>query len=434
MRSKFILSIILILALSLPLTGALCKSQKSKVPNVQATIKVWLIDQDKKAFDDLVLNYKSSEGKSSVNFEFIEKDEDQAAYEKELIDAIAAKNGPDIALIREDWVAKHYDKLVPLSPVEDQSQDDLAKEFKDTFVNAVGEKVIYDNKVYALPIKMDTLALYYNTKHFEEANLNSAPKNWNEFVYDVKQLTKRDQFGNLTRSAVALGTSNNVDHAQDILYTLMIQNGTKMTSEDRKSATFNTSITKASGEVYYPGTNALDFYNSFANPAKETYTWNSSQPNSIRAFADGKVSMIFDYSYRQEEIYNLNPTFRFTTVAMPQIKDTSSPSTYPYFFSYAVTNNSAHSDIAWDFIKFLSRTSSSIKKDKAKEYYSGMSEGSSVFQGQPYIARTFYKSREPEKADALFQTAIKNVVGGQPLQAALDSASAEMTSILQTKG
>ena len=431
MRSKSILVVIILLVLSLPLTGALCKSQKS-ITSEPAALKVWLYDQDKKAFDDLVVDYQSDNSK--VSFEFIEKSGDQATYEKELIDAIAAKNAPDIALIREDWVAKHYDKLTPLSPVEKQTADDLTKELRDVFVTAVGEKMIYDNKVYGLPLKMDTLALYYNANHFEEANLESAPKNWNEFVYDVKKLTKRDQFGNLTRSAAALGTSNNVDHSQDILYTLMIQNGTKIVSDDHKSATFNTSITKASGEIYYPGTNALDFYNSFASPAKETYTWNNSQPSSMRAFADGKVSMIFDYSYRQEEIYNLNPTFRFNIAPMPQIKDTSNPTTYPYFFSYAVTNNSAHSDVAWDFIKYLSRVSTSIKKDKAKEAYQNMDEGSAVFAGQPYIARTFYKSREPEEIDAIFQMAIKNVVAGQPLQAALDAASAEVTSILQTKG
>lgn len=431
MRKKITLSLILVLVLSLPLTGALCKSSK-KITSEPVTLKIWLYNQDKKSFDDIVTDYQSENAK--VSFEFSEKSGDQTLYEKELIDAIAAKNGPDIAMIREDWVAEHYDKLTPLSPVEKQTADDLTKELREVFVSAVGEKMIINNKVYGLPLKMDTLALYYNTKHFEEAELESAPKNWNEFVYDVKKLTQRDQFGNLTRSAAALGTSNNVDHNQDILYTLMLQNGTKMVSDDHKSATFNTSVNKASGEIYYPGTSALDFYNSFANPAKETYTWNSSQGNSMRAFAEGKVSMIFDYSYRQEEIYNLNPTFRFVVAPLPQIKDTASPAVYPYYFSYAVTNNSAHSEVAWDFIKYLSRASTSIKKDKAKEAYQEMDEGSSVFAGQPYIARTFYKSREPEQVDAIFGTVIKNVINGQPLQAALDAASAEVTSILQHKG
>lgn len=434
MRSKFILSLILILSLSLPLTGALCQKSQSGIPNIEATIKVWLYNQDKKAFDDLVAGYKSAENKSSVTFEFMEKSGSEADYEKELIDAIAAKNGPDIAMIREDWVAKHFDKLVPLSPAKDQSQDALNQEVRDTFVTAVGEKMIYDNKVFGIPLKMDTLALYYNTKHFDEANLNQAPRNWNEFVYDVKQLTKRDQYGNLTQAAAALGTSNNIPSNAEILYTLMIQNGTRMTSDDKKSATFNTSITKASGEIYYPGTNALDFYNSFANPAKETYTWNSQMPDAVRAFVDGKVSMIFDYGYRESEIYNLNPTFRFEKAPMPQIKDTTNPSVYPYFFAYAVTNNSAHSDIAWDFVKYLSRNVSAVKKDKAKEDYQSISEGAAVFSGQPYIARTFYKSREPEEVDLIFETAIKNALAGQPLQAALDAASAEITSILQNKG
>jgi hypothetical protein len=99
-----------------------------------------------------------------------------------------------------------------------------------------------------------------------------------------------------------------------------------------------------------------------------------------------------------------------------------------------VTNNSSNSALAWDFIKYYSHTRGQVKKEKAKESYSGITEGSGVFTAQSYIARTFYKSREPEKIDAIFQTAIKNVVGGQPLQAALDSASTQITTILQTKG
>lgn len=432
MRTKIVLSLILVLVLSLPLTGALCSKGQDQNPSNPITLKIWLILQDKKSFDDIVTDYRSDN--PNVNFEFVEKKVDQTAYEKELVDAIAAKNGPDIALIREDWVAKHYDKLLPLSPAEKQSQDDLNKELKDSFVQAVSEKMIFDNKIYALPVKMDTLALYYNVNQFLEANLDQAPRNWNEFVYDVKLLTQRDQFGNITRSAVALGTSDNVEHAQDILYTIMIQNGTKMVSDDHKSATFNTSTTKASGEVFYPGTNALDFYYSFANSAKETYTWNKNMPNSVRAFADGKVSMIFDYGYRQDEIFNLAPTIHFQVAPMPQIKDTNNPATYPYFWAYGVTNNSSHANDAWNFIKYLSRTSSSVKKDQAQQAYQSMSEGPSVFQGQPYIARTFYKSREPEQVDSIFQTAIRNVINGQPLQAALDSASASVTTILQTKG
>lgn len=431
MRSKLILTVILLLALSLPLTGALCSKNKEN-PNEPITLKVWLNYQDKKAFDDLVIDYRSD--RPNISFDFVEKDEDQAVYEKELVAAIAAKNGPDIAMIREDWVAKHYDKLVPLPETKDQNQEAINKEMRDIFVSAVSEKMIYDNKVYGVPLNMDTLALYYNVNQFTDAGFDNAPKNWNDFVYAVKKLTQRDQFGNITRSAVALGTMDNVDHAADILYTLMLQNGAKMVSDDHKSATFNTSVTKASGEVYYPGTNALDFFRSFANPAKETYTWNNSMPNALRAFADGQVSMIFDYSYRQNELYNLAPTLRFQVAPMPQIKDTNNPATYPYYWAYAVTNNSADSAAAWNFIQYLSRSTGSVKKDKAKDAYQNINEGQSVFQGQPYIARTFYKSRDPEEVDKIFQTMIRNAVNGQPLQAAMDSASTAVTSILQTKG
>jgi len=427
MRSKIILTFIILVVLSLPLTGAICGGDKeeSDLTGEPITLTVWLAYEDKRNFDDVILSYQAD--RPNVSFEFIEKE--GATYEQDLVDAIAAKNGPDIAMLKQDWLPKHADKLVAMS-----ESAESVEEFKEVFVDVVGNTMVIDNQIYGIPLSIDTIALYYNTEHFFNADLNLPPTDWEEFIAVVKKITKRDQYGQITRSAAALGTSNNISNSQDILYNLMIQNDTRMTSADNKSATFNTSINKASGEPYYPGTKALEFYNSFANPSKETYTWNDSMPNSVEAFARGEVSMILDYAYKRNTIYNLNPTLKFQIAPMPQIKDSQDPKTYPSFWAYCVTNNADHPNDAWHFLRYISSGSKSVKKEGAAEYYETMLDGNSVFKGQPYIAENWYKSKEPAKVDEIFRTMITNVVNGQSLQAAIDSASASVTEILQSKG
>jgi len=55
---------------------------------------------------------------------------------------------------------------------------------------------------------------------------------------------------------------------------LMLQNQTKMISEDLGQASFNLPTKDSSGKDIYPGTKALDFYTSYSNPSSPNYTWN----------------------------------------------------------------------------------------------------------------------------------------------------------------
>ena len=48
------------------------------------------------------------------------------------------------------------------------------------------QDALQDDKVYGIPLSIDTLALYYNKDHFREAGLVEAPATWNEFVTTVK--------------------------------------------------------------------------------------------------------------------------------------------------------------------------------------------------------------------------------------------------------
>jgi len=154
------------------------------------------------------------------------------------------------------------------------------------FADVVYNDAVFDNQIFGLPMSVDTLALYYNRDLFNTAGIPLAPTTWTEIQEAVKRLTYQDTAGALTQSGIALGTADNVDRATDIVSLLMLQNRAVMTVG--RSVTFQQTPPNGSRE-YVPGPDAVRFYTDFANPVKEVFTWNSQQPNSLDAFAQGNL-------------------------------------------------------------------------------------------------------------------------------------------------
>ena len=222
--------------------------------------------------------------------------------------------------------------------------------------------MVGEPKIYALPLAIDTLALYYNLDYFNTNSIISAPRTWEEFVDTVNKLERVDENGNITLSGVALGSAFNdrVNRVTDILALLMMQSGAQMNSEYGR-VTFDKGVQSDDGETYYPARDAINFYTSFANPNSENYTW---PPNakyaknafySIDAFAEGYAAMMINYSYHRETIRKLNPNLRFSVAEIPQPQDSVVKINYASYWGYAVPKVSEHPDIAWDFINFITQ-------------------------------------------------------------------------------
>lgn len=440
-------------------------------PKEPVTLTYWRLFDSEDVFKPILSEYKSE--RSNVTINYVEKNYE--TYEEDLLNALAAGIGPDIFMLRSDWLPKHLDKLAPapegFSFVEQrrgEPKKDLPTQIKEYFVKAVSSDLIFDNKVYGIPLYVDSLALYYNPTLFDEALeryqkelgneegkeeeiqrignlLRKPPNNWTDFIEVVKLLTKKDGKGNIILAGAALGTAKNVAKAGDILSILMLQNNTQMVTADKKTAAFNLSIKKKSGELIYPGTAALDFYTSFARSNKETYTYSDNLLDSVSAFGQGQAAMMFHYSYWMPLLKKLYPELQFEIAPMLQIKGTTERVDYAYFWPEVVSKDTKYPLVAWDFLRFISG------KDRAREYnrasqrpYSRLElakeeaeggfenlSGLSVYNGQALSAISWYKGGEPNKIDEVFQNMIGAVVEkGQEPQAAIDSASASVTNIL----
>ncbi len=323
--------------------------------NGRVTLIWWKTFEDSENVQDLINDYQKIHKNVTINF--VKKD--VTTYEQDLVNAIAAGTGPDIFTIHNDWLAKHSDKMFPIP-------DTLMslRTYQQTFVDVATSDFVNNNKIYAIPVSVDVLGLYYNKDLLNSAGIAQPPTTWPELVSDVQKITKVSNPGKFARSGVALGTSNNVNRAVDIISLLMLQNGTKFYSNDLNTAVFDqTQNDPTTNQSFNPGSTALTFYTQFTDPAKTSYTWNSKSDASIDAFTQGKVAMILNYAYTAPVISSKAPNLNWGVAAAPQISEQTTKVNFANYWGEAVSKSSKSPAAAWDFLNFIS------SKPELTKYY-----------------------------------------------------------------
>jgi len=221
----------------------------------------------------------------------------------------------------------------------------------------------------------------------------------------------------------------------------MLQNKTQMLAENKKEVYFNRFETRE-GKTYYPGTEALKFYTSFALPKKTTYSWNETMKNDREEFINNKVSIIFGYSQDIAEIKKRAPRLSLRVAPVPQVKE-GDKIAYGSFWAQVVSRNSPHQEAAWDFLKLY------LNKDIIYKYYDLKAEKGElaaaplkeIAQNQssksdlgPIIKQADYATSwyqgDADKMQKIFSQMIAAVIGGQSPQAAIDAAAKNANKML----
>ncbi|MBI2064042.1 MAG: extracellular solute-binding protein [Candidatus Yanofskybacteria bacterium] len=313
------------------------------------TLQFWGTFDESSFYHDAIADFE----KSNPNINVMYRQFNFEDYEKQLIDSFAAGTGPDVWLMHNTWLPKHYDKIQPLPQqllAEDKKPLLTFKEFQEQFVDVAVEDLAAGAQIYALPLYVDTLALYYNKDLLNSAGIVSPPSNWDEFNDAVKKLTVFDGRGNILRSGAAIGTAKNINRSTDILALLMLQSGVKMTNTGNTAVAFSDPV----GGVKV-GETALQYYTDFARQSNgQTYTWNDSQHYSVDAFIEGNVAMMFNYSHHVKTIRDKSARFNFAIASIPQISDTPIAVNYANYWAPTVSKQSKYSDAAWKFLVYLS--------------------------------------------------------------------------------
>lgn len=397
------------------------------------TLQFWGVYDDRNSYDKIIRQYESQNPSIKVAYRQFSFED----YEKSLIDSIAANSGPDILMAHNTWLSKHGDKLLAMPAKTKSSKKSLftIQDFKNQFVDVAFQDLTYNNQIYALPLYVDTLALYYNKDLFNSAGITRPPQSWDEFNSDVKSLTQLDPSGTIIKSAAAIGTSRNINRSTDILMALMIQSGVRMTNDDNTAATFSRSVNNAPvGRV------ALRYYTDFANPSSQVYTWNNSQHYSVDAFIEGKTAMMFNYSHQTGVLRDKASRLNFAVAPMPQISS-SDVKNYANYWALGVSNRSRYPEEAWKFIAYVasregvtdylnSTLRPSARRDLIEAQRSDLDLG--VFAVQALSARSWLQV-DNTAIESIFADMIDNVnFKREPLGDALENAESRV-DVLMTR-
>ncbi len=353
---KIILSFFVICGIVL-LSG--CGLKQKNTNQYSLKLEVWGIFDDRDAFNDIFETYrKLNPNVSSIEYKKLTYD----TYKKEIMEALASGQGPDIFMIHNDWLPSFANTIVA-APQEIISEQKFRKDFADVVIF----DFLKEGRIFAAPLSVDSLGLYYNKDLFNEAGITSPPKDWNEFVEYVRKLTRIDAYGQIVKSGAAIGTAYNINRSADILSLLMLQNRTEMVNLQNRRATFDQLI-KTGDQTAFPGENALGFYTQFAaNSAYTPYAWSPRMHYSLDAFSEGTVGMMLNYSWHRKTIEGKAPKLNFEVAPVPQ---SNSPAVnFADYWGYAVAKNKIPSTLgtaraaqisnetrvaeAWKFLKFL---------------------------------------------------------------------------------
>lgn len=204
-----------------------------------------------------------------------------ADYRTKVAAAIPAGEGPDVVQLFYGWLNDYVDaELIQPLPTDTFPVETIDAEFFP-MVQAMKSGDSY----WALPTAVRSLALFYNTRLFEEAGIDGPPATLDELMETAAALTQRDAAGNLTTVGLTAGMT-----AQDHHWFregLVRQFGGEPYVDDYRTVNYNSDA----------GVAALDFYtNMFLADDAITSIGFMDEPQA--AFKAGLAGMHIDGSFR----------------------------------------------------------------------------------------------------------------------------------------
>ncbi len=377
----------------------------------EVNLTFWNLYDDKKAFEGAIQRFEKRDfGNKKVRITY-KSFSNEKKYEEMLINEMAEGNGPDIFAMHYSWLPRHKNKIEPM-PVELEAI--LSPQtLRDTFYDVAANAVIQNNPefdmemIYAIPLYIDTLGLYYNKKLFKLLTKKQKPaETWEEIKAQVVEIKNEDtsQLERFERTGIAMGRADNIRHAVDILSLLFLQEGVKLFDEKMTKSilTKMKGISDSNGKRKSAALQALDLYKSFeVGSISIQENWNQfitglyPKEKDLGAFVRGKTAMIFGYSPMYEELKDLieahkkggdKTTINFSDIGVAEVpqfiaKDNRDDDEFPInladFYPLTVSRNSIDSTIAWEFLLELGTDQEAF----LPHYYDVTHKPTAIFEG-----------------------------------------------------
>lgn len=381
------------------------------------TLTYWGLWEPASVMQTVIADYERDNPGVKINYTM----QSPKGYRSRLQTAISSGSGPDIARIHNTWLPMLRKSLSP-------APTDLGINISD-YYPVVAKNFVVGSSIYALPLEIDGLALYYNPKIIEEVQ-PEPPTDWNALRKLAYNLTKRNaSTGVIERAGMAMGSSNNVDHWSDILALLTMQNSGTPASPSEQSVQ-----------------DALTFYTLFVTGDK---SWDVSQPSSTYAFATGTAAMMLGPAWRVADIKAINPELEFKIAPAPKLPTTDLA--WATYWAEAVPISSKNQQAAWEFIKYLSTPEVLQKLYAAETQLRGIGEPyplksmASLLANDPlaapfvnqagsytswYMAGSTYDEGINDQIIKYYEDAVNAVDGGSSINSVIKTLDAGVAQIL----
>lgn len=276
----------------------------------------------------------------------------------------------DIVKINNTWLPRFEELLAPI-PENVITHAEYSQKFYPT---SVEDFTGSNGQLYAMPIGIDGLALFYNKELLQQEGVSEPPRDWDGVTELARQLTKKDGSGNITQAGLAMGTENNVSHSADIFSFLLLQNNIEVMNIENDGLRVNLDDNKVDS--------ALTFYKSFEQRHE---VWSSDLPLDLDMFFRGELAMFFAPSWRVFDIIEAAPHIEFDVAPAPRLL-ANEPVYYSMYWGETVSASSPHQQEAWEFINFLAQ------QETLKKLYSNSSTIRAF--GQPYPTKALASELE----------------------------------------
>lgn len=373
---------------------------------------------------------QSSAEENPIFKEVAYEEKDLLAYESELTTALANGEGPDLFVLRQDYILKDAGKAVPV-PSGNLSES----QFQDLFIDAANPYYSPAGAL-AIPILVDPLVLYWNRDLLASAGFVKPPSTWDELSGMSEALTRKSDSGVILKSSIPFGEARNVTNAKDILSALILQAGGSITAPD---ASGDLAPALRSGGEALATENALRFYTKFTDPSKSEYSWNRSLPESRKAFAAGDAALYIGFGSEAPLIAQMNPNLAFAAAALPQLKGAEKKVSVARVYALAVSRAARNPDgafaIAFNMAAYTTNKKLSERlgiPSALRDVLSEPAEGAAgLFNKQAILARS-WRDPDPEKTAVIFRDMIERVTSGSyGVSDAVQRADEEMGEVMK---
>lgn len=436
------------------------------------TLEIWAVVDDVDVYTPLLRAYRQAHPHISLIYKRFRLEE----YEEALLNAMAEDRGPDVFLIHNTWIGKYLSKLEPMPPKTDmvyqivegsstnrkvtlelrEEPSITIRELKNNYPDTVSQDVIrpinitpkerkatYEDQIVAIPMSLDTLAMYVNKDMLNAAGIPVIPEDWSRFQESVRRLVKIDPDGEILQAGSAMGLVDNVERPTDLLSILMMQNGTQMVNE-QGYPTFSLMPEALSGlREELPAIEALQFYADFADPGKDIYTWNEDMPDALDAFVQGRLAYFFGYAYHLPTIKARAPKLNLAIASLPQISGNPIIN-YANYWTWTVSQKSKYTDTAWNFINYM------IQPDNQKLFLDAArrppadkrlietyleDEEMAVFASQILTSQSWYRGSDPNAMERTMEELILDFSSADPedYRQVLKNAQSKVNQTIQPR-